>query len=694
MAMHAHAPRPDFMISGFLKAGQREMKIEPAEGRCIFMKTIIERINKAYAVFKKKPVLHIICLANVLNLIIEMLCRRSVAEGLRYMVGQPFVFEYNAMIIMLTLTFALLFQRREFVLVLVSFIWLSLAVTDCVLLSFRTTPLAFTDFTLFNSVRSIVGNYLTIWQTALIVILFAALTAGIIWFGIRSPKTKVKYSTSLFSIAGFALCLLLGTSLSLKAKAVSSEFPNLADAYEQYGFAYCFSASIVDKGIDEPDDYSEYRIDEIRNAIGEDEELNTPNTPNIIFVQLESFIDVNDIIGYTYSENPVPVFSALEEEYSSGYLTVPAIGAGTANTEFEVLTGMSLDYFGTGEYPYKTILQSATCESICYNLKELGYACHAIHNHSGTFYDRNRVFENLGFDTFTPLEYMQDVEFTPRNWAKDAVLTGEVIKALKSTPGRDFIYTITVQGHGRYPGEFAEETNISVSGIESAEDKIAFEYYLKQIHETDEFIGELIDELAAYKEPVVLVLFGDHLPNFDFEDGDLINGSAYQTGYVIWTSFKLIKSDRDLNSYQLSAYVMERLGIDSGVLSKLHQRYSGESDYQNALELLQYDMLYGEKYIYGGKDPYTATDIKMGVSDISISGARYTRSGYLIVKGRGFTQWSVVCVDGEEKETVVVDGNTLVAHDVDRPEKDSAVTVAQIGKDKEILGMTGEYIWE
>lgn len=45
------------------------------------------------------------------------------------------------------------------------------------------------------------------------------------------------------------------------------------------------------------------------------------------------------------------------KEYSSGYYKVPSVGAGTANTEFESITGMSLHYFGPGEYPYKSILK-------------------------------------------------------------------------------------------------------------------------------------------------------------------------------------------------------------------------------------------------------------------------------------------------------------------------------------------------
>ena len=81
------------------------------------------------------------------------------------------------------------------------------------------------------------------------------------------------------------------------------------------------------------------------------------------------------------------------KNYSSGYFTVPAVGAGTANTEFESITGMSAKFFGPGEYPYKSVLLDKTFESIPYDLKEIGYSTHVIHNHRGVFYNRNQVFK-------------------------------------------------------------------------------------------------------------------------------------------------------------------------------------------------------------------------------------------------------------------------------------------------------------
>jgi len=672
------------------------MKQNPAEGRIKSFAQILANVKQAYTLLNKRPVLYIICLANILNLLVEILARRSVAKGVGYLVAHPLVFEYNAIIIMLTLTVSLLFRKKEFILACISVVWLGLGIIDCVILGFRTTPLAFTDFTLLTSVQGIINNYLSIWQIILICIIFLAVIAGIMMLGIKSPKSKIRYGRALSCIVSFALCVLLGTTFSLKANAVSSSFANLADAYSDYGFVYCFSNSVVNTGIDKPQNYSKYKISTILDAIDEgNTSVSEKKTPNIIMVQLESFFDVNNLKGISYSENPIPNFSQLEQECSSGYLTVPAFGAGTANTEFEVLTGMSVGYFGAGEYPYKTILQSATCETMNYNLKELGYSCHAIHNHSGTFYDRNRVFANLGFDTYTSLEYMSNVEFTPRKWAKDSCLPVEVMKALDSTDAQDFVYAISVQGHGRYPKTPPArwEPEITVSGIDNAEEQTAFEYYVNQIHETDEFIGTLLSVLSDYDEPVVLVMFGDHLPHFDITDEDVVNGDMFQTDYVIWSNCGLEKSDCNLSSYQFSAYVMERLGFDNGVLTKFHQNYSQEEDYLKNLELLEYDMLYGKHYTYSGGIPYIATNIEMGISDIFISNVTYL-PGSIFVKGDGFTKWSVVCKNGESMDTTYINEHILKVEDINPPEPDSSFTVKQVGKDKEALSTTDEYIYQ
>ena len=88
------------------------------------------------------------------------------------------------------------------------------------------------------------------------------------------------------------------------------------------------------------------------------------------------------------SEDACPNLHNLYQNYSSGYFKVPSVGAGTANTEFEVLTGMNLRYFGPGEYPYKTYSKKHPTESAATALAALGYGTHALHDNTGDVYKR------------------------------------------------------------------------------------------------------------------------------------------------------------------------------------------------------------------------------------------------------------------------------------------------------------------
>lgn len=643
-----------------------------------------------------------IALAVALNTAMEMLSRRSVWEGVQFLALHPVHFLCNILVVLLTLLLALLVKRRVFMLSLVSTIWLGLAIANFILLGYRTTPLAAIDFYILKPVFSILKIYLTPVQMILIVLAFAAVITGIVFIFIKAPKHQALYRGALVSIAMTSLATFGLIHFSIQADATSTSFANLANAYRNYGFAYCFAASLLDTGIDKPEDYSVETMASLAENIEEETKedvspdaqkdssifADSQQEPNIVMVQLESFIDPNRLDGFTYSENPVPFFTWLKERYTSGYLSVPAIGAGTANTEFEVLTGMSLDYFGPGEYPYKTILQQSTCESIAYNLKELGFGTHVIHNNTGTFYDRHLVFPNLGFDTFTSLEYMNHVEKNPLGWAKDTVLTTEILTTLFSTEQRDFIYAISVQPHGKYPSvPLGDEQPITVSSTVLSEDElIPFSYYVNQVYEEDAFLRSLVQTLETCGEPTILVLYGDHLPSISAAEDYMAKGDLLQTEYVIWDNIGLEEQDLDLEAYQLSASILKKLGIQSGFLNSFHQSFAETPRYQEYLELLEYDMLYGEKAVYGGSDGYRPTDMQMGIKPIALEQYRMLGST-LYVFGSEFTPYSRICINGDPADTVFISSGAIKADDLSLEEEDQ-ITVAQVGEDGIFLSET------
>ena len=602
----------------------------------------------------------------VLYFVIEAICRHSFTEAWTYMTTKPLVFAYNAAFIFTTMLIVYLFRKRIFWRIFIGSLWLFLGIVNGVLLLNRVTPFTGPDVKNLTDGLSIAKKYLTHTQMTVGAVLLGLAVIILLIILIRSPKYrgKLKYKVNIPLVLAGILAFGGITQLALEKRVLSNYFGNIAIAYEDYGYPYCLATTIFNTGISAPRDYSEKEISRIEKT-----EENLPATkdgshPNILFLQLESFFDPTLVNYLDISEDPIPNFRKLMEEYSSGYYKVPSVGAGTANTEFESITGMSLHYFGPGEYPYKSILKKTTCESAPYVLKNLGYTAHAVHNNEANFYGRRSIFPNLGFDTFTSAEYMKDEnQKNPLGWTKDSVLTDEIVKCLDSTEGPDYVYTISVQGHGDYPSEpVLENPEITISGAPTDELNNKWEYYVNQIHEMDNFVKELTDRLADYPEDVVLVMYGDHLPTMGLTVEDVDNKYLFQTEYVMWDNFGLKKKKENLAAYQMAAEVMDRVGIHEGNIFKYHQARRNTKNYQVDLETLQYDLLYGKQYTYDEKNPFERTKMHMGIYDTTLESIQVvseTDHTYYI-QGTNFTPSSQVKINGEWYDTVYVNPTKLI----------------------------------
>ncbi|NBH73260.1 LTA synthase family protein [Clostridiaceae bacterium] len=611
--------------------------------------------------------------ALAVNVTIEFASRKSLPAVAGYLFGSPLVFLVNTLLVLAPFLPVFFVRRKFFAAAVAAFLWIAAGVANGVLLMFRTTPFTATDFRLVKYAASLLTTYLT-WPQISIGGAAAAAVLAIcvaVWRKVPADPQPVNLTQSA-CVAAVGMAVIWGSlNLAMLSGLVAVRFGNIGQAYEAYGFPYCFANSLFNTGIARPDEYSREVVAEVEAEALKPEKLyslESNKTPNVIMVQLESFFDPTLWLKNPVEKDPIPFFRYLVRDYPSGYLNVPSVGAGTANTEFECITGMNLDFFGPGEYPYKTVLQKRVCESMAYTMRGLGYRAHAIHNNEATFYDRHKVFAQLGFETFTPIEYMYRTEKNPTGWCRDEVLVDEVFKALDSSVGQDFIYAISVQGHGKYP---------------------SFEYYCEQIRDMDRFVKKLVYQLARRREPTVLVLYGDHLPGFEWSQEEMANRSLYQTQYVVWNNMGLPDVKIDLEAYQLTAHILNLLNIHEGTMPRFHQHYMKKSvmekeEYLEAMELLEYDILYGGQEVYGGESPFEAAKMEMGtVPIIQKESACY--AGRIVVYGENFNEYSVVCVDGKPVETVFV-GQDCLTGDGGTWEEGKKITVQQIGRDKVPLG--------
>ena len=620
---------------------------------------------------------------------IEMISRHSFTGAFMFMFDRSLAFLYNSMIVFTSLHLVYFFRRRALMRTIISVIWLFLGIINGCILAKRVTPFTYTDLKLVNDLFTMQSNYFSNGEALAVILLVASVIAGIVVLWKKGPKYQGKQNrfASVLAIGAFAFFIPMVTQAAVSNNILADYFENIAQGYEDYGFVYSFSASVVDQGMPAPRDYTQENVEEVLSRTNT-QASDTDDLPNIICVLLESFIDPKEVNFLNLSENPIPNFDNLYNNYSSGYLTVPVVGAGTANTEFEILTGMGMKYFGLGEYPYKTILKSTSCESIASDLGNLGYGSHVVHNNGGNFYSRRNAFTQMGFDSFISKEMMNIQEYTPLGtWPTDNILIGEVEKALDSTEQPDFVYTITVQGHGAYPAEkVIEHPEITVTGAESEGKNNEWEYYVNQIHEVDKFIADFTDMLSKREEKTLVVFFGDHLPTMGLTDEDMKSGSVFNTKYATWNNFGMEKTSQDLTSYQLLASITDQANIHEGTMFSLHQagKYQATEEFSKDMELLQYDILCGKRYAYQEEDLYPASQLQMGVLDITAERLEEQADG-LHIYGTNFTPWSKVFVNDTKVSTTFVSDTELIISMGSFEEGANSLVVNQMGSSDTIF---------
>lgn len=644
---------------------------------------MIKKIINKESILK---VLLFILYSLLLVFVIEWLSRGSIEAAYNFLRHFFKIFLYNVLIVSVTLSPCFLFRRRLFAFSLGSLIWIVLGIANNCLISFRETPLTFADLGMIKSALELSDQYLSKGYMILIISSFVTLVVILSFVFFKCKKVKVRYFRNISFLFIFFIAFTYLLNYGLKTNIISKNFWDITGGYEQYGFSYSFFNSAINTGIHKPNGYSKNTINDIKDELSmlaaetsstvslrtsskvsddtsiETMEIDNSNStvkPNIILVQLESFINPNWITNITLNKNPVSNFESLSEEFSSGLLAVPALGGGTANTEFEVITGMSTDFFGTGEFPFNTIVSKKAIPSLAYTLKDLGYSANALHNHEGKFYSRDVVYKNLGFDSFTPIECMDVPERTPVGWAKDSVLIDEICNIITSTDNPDLIFGVSVQGHGNYPNDELEDKEIYITNDYSKSNKNSLEYFINQVYEMDQFVGDLIEAVNNLDEPTVIAFYGDHFPAVGIDSNEVSINTLKSTPYLIWDNMNLPKTDKDIEAYNLTSLILDKLSLTDTTLSLLHNSNLDEETKKEYLNQLEYDMIYGKNYTSDYEELVPSSDYKIGFKDVKIDSVEVYDDNNILIKGENFNNYSNVYVDGKYVEKTFIDSNTL-----------------------------------
>jgi phosphoglycerol transferase MdoB-like AlkP superfamily enzyme len=323
---------------------------------------------------------------------------------------------------------------------------------------------------------------------------------------------------------------------------------NQTKNYESNGFVASFISNLKVVGMEEPEGYSEEAIRAITDKYQKAADADYFKRPSladigidVIYVMNESFSDPDRFAEYYPWDGPttelMPELHRIEREAAHGWLYSPRYGGGTANIEYEVLTGFST-YFTGWAYPYQSMLPGMErFPSAARLFESAGYDTIGLHAYGATMYRRNTVYPIMGYDEFHGAE-----EFHYKNhdrgasYISDKSAYSEAQSYLDGSVGNKFITLITMQNHPQYGKQFTDQSFKSTAWDETYDKRKKIQDYMELIHSSDAATGAFIDWVAAREKPTIVVFWGDHLPGVYDRLFGIDSALGYETPYFIYAN--------------------------------------------------------------------------------------------------------------------------------------------------------------
>lgn len=400
--------------------------------------------------------------------------------------------------------------------------------------------------------------------------------------------------------------------------------------YYNTGFIGGFLYNLKIDPMEKPKGYSEEKIKEItshyQKLADEKNKTASEEQPNIIYVMSESFSDPSRLNGVEITGDPLADYYAVADQTYSGQMLSQNYGGGTANIEFEALTGFSMGLFNAQlTTPYTMLVPKMNqLPSIVSTLKDQNYHTTAIHPYNTSMYKRKDVYEVLGFDEFiseNTMTYTDTIEDNP--YISDASAYQEVMDLLKEDDTPQFIHLVTMQTHMPYDGKYQQleytaktEDNSGISSLEN---------YLQDISYSSQSLKAFTEELKKLSRRTLVVFWGDHLPGIysDTIQNSNEKHTLHETQFLMFDSQgELEKTETPVTSpfyfaadlmnqtnQQTTGFYQLLLALQNELPAFERELYYQEGQWQReaqlnkkqaelyqAYEMIQYDIVSGEKY--------------------------------------------------------------------------------------------------
>lgn len=479
-------------------------------------------------------------------------------------------------------------------------------------LSLRVEPLYPSDYKQLNQLKDVipwVKEYLSMGQFLLLFILLI----GFFILIFILPKLKI----SVWERGGIlVIALMMIYSFTYFPDTFMKSFVEKYDIeivkwnqlynYQYNGFLFGFVSNLQNDVFEEPEGYSKQSVlKTAQNYVKSTEATTKQNNvekPNIIYVMSEAFWDPTNL-PIEFSEDPIKHVRQLMTEYSSGKVLSPNFGGGTANVEFEALTGLTMTFLSEGAIPYQDLVpQKKFIPTIVSDLENKGYESLAIHPGSKYFYRRNNVFETFGFNKFLAEGTIIQNERNGQGLINDKSITIEILDNIKNQEKALFIHTVTIQNHMPYDQKTYEDTEITVTGLRE-ESLSPLRIYTEGIRRSDQAFQLLVNELEKIDEPTIVVFWGDHLPilgsdygiykEAGYYDETLKEGDIkfYQTPLLIYSNFDTEKENlKTISPIYFAPMVYEMSGLEKPPFYHLLDQLRDEIPAMKGLTKLNPDM--------------------------------------------------------------------------------------------------------
>jgi len=397
-----------------------------------------------------------------------------------------------------------------------------------------------------------------------------------VYFAFVNTKINISYKIALPLIIALILPVIIFFNNPKTTEKVFLKFGmSFNDSilqssnYRANGFTNAFTINCFALKVSAPEGYSAQAITDILENYSE---TKATQSPDVIVVLSEAFWDVRNLNGTTFSQNPLKNYDKIisHDNAVSGKLYTTALGGGTVRTEFEMLTGLTVDYLINGTSPYLYIKNEIP--SYVSNYKSQGYKTTAIHTYDGKFYMRNTAYPLLGFDEFiSEKEIYQNYEWTGRRgYITDDTFMDVVIDTLeKNTDKPNFIFGITMENHQAYKKSNPEDIVIDVQNPSLESDVLdSVTTYTQGVYYADLSLKKLVDYIDSREKPTVLLFFGDHLPtlgsnqaaykqagNVSYPYDSTEQAYLFSTPFVIYSNYLsdygVLENNTDVSTYYM-----------------------------------------------------------------------------------------------------------------------------------------------